>query len=207
MRELFDSKRLEKLLSDYHFEKIFDTPNLPFHLYTYEKGETLNLRKDFTQNLLFILEGSIAIYAFSENDTTRYLCTNQGFTLLGDIEFTRGNSSERLVEATSDLLCIELPITSLKTTLLSYRAFLYFLLNSVTKKLDLFINSETISQTLEEKILYYMRYCCESYEFHGVEQTANHLHCSRRQLQRILKQLCEKEILIKVKKGCYRLVL
>ena len=42
-------------------------------------------------------------------------------------------------------------------------------------------------------------------DFSGVEKMAMQLHCSRRQLQRVLKKLLEEGRLVKLAKGSYRL--
>ena len=65
--------------------------------------------------------------------------------------------------------------------------------------------NEAVFSSLEEKLLYYLQYTCPHNTLTNVEQTAAHIHCSRRQLQRLLKKLTDGGTLIKIKKGCYRL--
>lgn len=49
-----------------------------------------------------------------------------------------------------------------------------------------------------------MHYYCED-SLKSIEEAINYLHCSRRQLQRILKKLCDENILIKEGKGKYKI--
>ena len=52
-------------------------------------------------------------------------------------------------------------------------------------------------------IAYYLEYEAKDNMICGVEQCANHINASRRQLQRILKELVDEGIIVKVKKGIY----
>ncbi len=42
--------------------------------------------------------------------------------------------------------------------------------------------------SLTERVMSYMKYKCDNETLKGIEQAAFHLHCSARQLQRILNQ-------------------
>ena len=46
-------------------------------------------------------------------------------------------------------------------------------------------------QTLEEKLLLYLDKMQPDHTIHSVNETVIAMHCSRRQLQRVLKTLCE----------------
>ena len=48
-----------------------------------------------------------------------------------------------------------------------------------------------------------MKYQCDDHILRRIEKTSEILHCSRRQLQRVLHELVEKDILIKLSKGVY----
>ena len=102
-------------------------------------------------------------------------------------------------------LCIVLPLASTKELLLNDNRFLRYLLNSVTEKLMLYSSSQSNFSTLEESFLSYLSERCPDQTFSGVEKMAMQLHCSRRQLQRVLKKLLEEGRLVKLSKGSYRL--
>lgn len=57
--------------------------------------------------------------------------------------------------------------------------------------------------SLEEKLIAYMKYQCDDHILRRIEKTSENLHCSRRQLQRVLHELVEKDILTKLSKGLY----
>ena len=60
-------------------------------------------------------------------------------------------------------------------------------------------------QTLKEKVLLYLEKEAPDQTIHSVNEAVIFLHCSRRQIQRVLKKLCEEGKLQKLGRGCYRL--
>ena len=85
------------------------------------------------------------------------------------------------------------------------RRFLHALLRSFTQKFELFTAIHSESETVEEKVLFYLSQMCPNQEFKGVETAAFQLGCSRRQLQRVLQDLCAQQKIKKLGKGWYRL--
>ena len=69
----------------------------------------------------------------------------------------------------------------------------------------LYSSSQSNFSTLEESFLSYLSERCPDQTFSGAEKMAMQLHCSRRQLQRVLKKLLEEGQLVKLSKGSYRL--
>ena len=59
---------------------------------------------------------------------------------------------------------------------------------------------------MHDRVLYYMRYKCEGGELKGLERGAFRLHCSARQLQRILNQFEQEGKVVKVGIGAYQLI-
>ena len=57
----------------------------------------------------------------------------------------------------------------------------------------------------QQALLAYLRWSCPNHTITNVGETAFHLHFSRRQLQRVLKDLTDKGVLIKEGKGRYSL--
>ncbi len=51
-----------------------------------------------------------------------------------------------------------------------------------------------------------MKYQCRDQKLTGIEKTAFRLHCSARQLQRILSSYEEDGLVVKIGKGAYQLV-
>ena len=63
MEQVHDEKILERYINLYHIYEIFDTKNLTFRLYQYERGEILNYNRDFSNHLQFLVSGAVQIYS------------------------------------------------------------------------------------------------------------------------------------------------
>ena len=204
MKRVFDPTRLDLYLQKYEILSLFDTPNLKFSLYQFEKGERLDTLNP-EEYLSFLVSGSIKISANRADGTSYPIGYLEGFTCIGDMEFCGKRDDTHQIEARTTALCIVLPLGTAKELLLNDNRFLRYLLTSVTEKLMLYSSSQSNFSTLEESFLSYLSERCPDQTFAGVEKMAMQLHCSRRQLQRILRKLLKEGRLVKLSKGSYRL--
>ena len=206
MRQLHDDELLQQLLTKHGILNLFETTELPFRLYQYDKGEIIRCVRDSAFFLQFFVQGSIQIYSIRSDGSQYPICFLRDFTVLGDMEFCGADSQTTiLVEVREPTLCVELPLHGYQEKLQNDNTFLRFLLHAVVRKLSLVSQSEAAFSNLEEKLLHYLTYECDNHQFQGVECTAFHLRCSRRQLQRLLKSLTEQGMIEKLGKGSYRL--
>ena len=216
MKRIFDPALLDFYLQKHEIPSLFDTPDLAFSLYQFKKGERLDTLNP-EEYLSFLVDGSIEISEANVNGQVGPFSANRadgtsypigyldGFTCIGDMEFCGKRDDTHQIEARTTALCIVLPLASTKELLLNDNRFLRYLLNSVTEKLMLYSSSQSNFSTLEESFLSYLSERCPDQTFSGVEKMAMQLHCSRRQLQRVLKKLLEEGQLVKLSKGSYRL--
>lgn len=207
MKEINDPTILNRYLVQYRIEEIFDTRPLSFRLYQYDKGEILNYIRNSSHFLQFVVSGEVQIYAV-RSDGSRYpLCCLDGFTLLGDMEFCGETGLPFLVEAVNKVSCVGLPLFDCREALLHDSTFLRYLSRSIAHKLALVSEEKAAFSTLEERFLHYLRQECPDGQMRGVEHAAMYLRCSRRQLQRLLKSLTERQVIEKVGKGVYRMLI
>ena len=90
--------------------------------------------------------------------------------------------------------------------LLSNSRFLELVCRSLSAKIGAMTTIDAAPSSLTERVLSYMKYKCADETLKGIEKAAFHLHCSARQLQRILNQ-CETDGLVKkMGKGTYGLL-
>ncbi len=190
MKRIFDPALLDFYLQKHEIPSLFDTPDLAFSLYQFEKGERLDTLNP-EEYLSFLVDGSIEISANRADGTSYPIGYLDGFTCIGDMEFCGKRDDTHQIEARTTALCIVLPLASTKELLLNDNRFLRYLLNSVTEKLMLYSSSQSNFSTLEESFPSYLSERCPDQTFSGVEKMAMQLHCSRRQLQRVLKKLLE----------------
>lgn len=206
MERIYEKEIIESCIAKSKYHAVLRPLGLDYYLTKYEKGELVS--SPFQNETLFqiVEQGSINIY-FIRGDGTRYSLSN-GTTdyFLGDMELFYPKSSNIYAEAAESLSCISFSIEKHRELLLSNNGFLKLICKSLSAKLRTMAAMDAAPATLAERAMSYMKYKCRDGTLKGVEQAAFHLHCSARQLQRILNQLEDNGEVEKLGKGTYRLV-
>lgn len=109
-------------------------------------------------------------------------------------------------EAAENLTCISFSIDKHREMLLSNNKFLLLICHSLSAKIGAMTTIDAAPASLTERVMSYMKYKCEDETLKGIEQAAFHLHCSARQLQRILNQSETAGFVKKLGKGTYKLI-
>lgn len=203
MQEIHDEKRIESILrqESEHFQKRPQS----VHLLQYEKGELLTQPLMPLRQFLLIVSGTVQIFGMDETSRTYSITLSKEGTLLGDVEFCKDEFSPFFTEATETVLCLAIPFDSNRTMLERDHVFLKFVMAQMADKLSMMAKIELAVQTLEEKVLLYLNEIWPSHQITSVNAAMVSLHCSRRQLQRVLKKLCDEGVLEKYGRGSYRL--
>lgn len=206
MERIYDKKKIAVYIAKSKYHTVLDSLNIDFYLIKYEKGELVS--SPFQNELLFqiIEQGSINIYLIRDDGTRYSLSTGTTDYLLGDMDIFYPKSSNIYVEAAQRLTCISFSIEKYKERLLSNNKFLVHLCNSLSAKIGEITAIDAAPASLTERVLSYMKYKCNDQTLKGIEQTAFHLHCSARQLQRVLNQSETSGLVKKLGKGTYKLV-
>lgn len=205
MKVIQDQSMVRELVRREKIEDYFDTKNLSFELYQYEKGEILASPDRPIQSILFLAEGMVQIYGILSDGGKLSVRLMEKPTILGDVEFCRNVQSPLFTEAMTKVTCLALPLDVYKDILDKDVKFLHVLLRSLTVKLVSNSKNDVETPTLEERVMFYFENVFENHQFCGVEAATVQLRCSRRQLQRVLKKLCDESKVIKVGKGKYKL--
>lgn len=203
MKEIVDKKRLEHFFEEQHAHFRQRPPMLK--LVEFEKGEILNDPLQSLRRFYIIVRGSVSIYHLTEDGSIRYISKAASGTLLGDMEFSSAGNQSLYIEAAETVLCLDLPFLENLEVLENDPVFLRFVLGQLAGKLSLSSVMTASAQTLEERVLFYLRKIQADHEISSVNEALQPLHCSRRQLQRVLKKLCDEGLIIKIGRGCYRL--
>lgn len=203
MQEIRDPACLERLYQANR--QYFGTRPPVMRLLRFEKGEYLSHPLKPLHQFLLVVQGSARIYGIQEDSRmfgVSYVRTN---ALLGDIEFCQIKHNPFFTEAVEPVLCLALPFAENRAVLENDPVFLRFVMGQLARKLALSSRTSTTAQPLEERLLF----CLQQPQFGGkiehLDSILSHLHCSRRQLQRVLKKLCDAGQLEKTGRGCYRL--
>ena len=189
MERIYDKKKIINCIAKSKYHAVLDSLNIDFYLTKYEKGELVS--SPFQNEFLFqiVEQGSINIY-FIRDDGTRYSLSN-GTTdyFLGDMDIFYPKSNNIYAEAAERLTCISFSIEKHREILLSNNKFLELICNSLSAKIGTMTTIDAAPTSLTERVMSYMKYKCHNETLKGIEQAAFHLHCSTRQLQRILNQI------------------
>lgn len=206
MKKIPDQKLLSRLLSRHSIESFFSVQDLPFELYSFEKGEYLNNELDPLEYLLFPVSGAVRILHIRDDGSVHQISAENKTLCLGDMEFATGRTSLYLIEAAHSGYCIALPLKECRKQLKQDPVFLNFLLGQLARKIELASASQALPRNLKERLDFYIRTQCQDNTLKGVERAASALSVSKRQLLRILKELCNEGIMEKEGKGTYRLL-
>ena len=95
-------------------------------------------------------------------------------------------------ESTGRLTTIACDANLYRRELLDNNAFLRFAASTRADKIEAITNTDAVYSTLQERVLNFIRYKCDNGILKGVEKAAFKLHCSPRQLQRILNDFTAK---------------
>ncbi len=203
MKEIADRDRLEYFFGEQqaHFRQ--RPPVLK--LVEFEKGEILNGPLRPLSRFYIIVKGSVSIYNLTEDGSIRHIAKAARGTLLGDVEFSGEGNQSFYIEAAETVLCLAMPFRENQAILENDPVFLRFVLGQLAGKLSLSAVITASAQTLEEKVLFFLRKVQADHKISSVNHALPLLHCSRRQLQRVLKKLCDEDLIVKTGRGCYRL--
>lgn len=203
MQEIRDPERLENVWrgQSVHFRS---RPPV-IRLLRFEKGELLNHPLKPLNQFLIVVEGSVTIYNIPDDGCIRYVAIADRDTLLGDMEFSGAKGGISYTEAAQTVLCLAIPFQPNQSILEQDPIFLRFLLQQLARKLTLSFTLGVSSQPLEERLLHYLREERTDHALSSIHDAMLRLHCSRRQLQRVVQKLCQEGSLKKVGRGKYRL--
>lgn len=204
MRYISDAALTRQLLDEWDIPALFSTPNLNFSLVEYQPGEYLTAPYTKTERLLFLVRGTISIRSIRMDGSEYVLHSGDRFTLLGDVEFVTKQPPSFWAQASTPVLALALPLGFYADKLESDVTFLHYLLRSLTDKLMHSTRTEASGGNLEERLLRWMDGSCPDGTLTRMVETAALLHCSTRQLQRVLRHLTETGVLRRVGKGIYQ---
>ena len=205
MERISDAKAVAAWVARSRYAPVLRPLQTELCLLGYEKGELATSPLEGERWFQIVARGSLNIY-FIRDDGGRYsLSSGKRDYLLGDMELCQPHAWSIYTEAAEPLLCLALSLDRNREALLNNNAFLRMIGESLTAKMVAITALDAAPRSLPDRVLSYMRFKCEGGELRGLERESFRLHCSARQLQRILNQLASEGRVEKVGKGAYRL--
>lgn len=206
MRLIHDENLLQKALLELDIKSKLNIERVKPVLCRFDKGELLSGPHIKQRYILFIWSGNVHVYGIRLDGRKVPVTLSKKGDVIGDIEFGNSKNSNLFSEALKDVLCVGIPIREYRSDLEKDVRFLRYLLGSISSKVYMTNASESPIVSVKEKLLHYMESECENHILKGVEHATMRLQCSRRQMQRVLKELCEDGSIEKIGKGNYKLI-
>lgn len=206
MKKIYDPAAVASCLAACRYRRVLEPFGEELFILQYEKGELVTA--PFLTEKLFqvVVRGSLNIYFVRDDGARCSLSSGGADYILGDMDIFRSHSGSIYTEAAQPLLCLSLSIQRSREALLADNAFLQMLCRSLTEKMAAITALDAAPCSLSDRVLSYMRYKCPEETLSGLEREAFRLHCSARQLQRVLNQLAAEGRVEKTGKGRYRLL-
>lgn len=203
MRLERDEKLLLKAVRELDLQNKFDIGKVKPVLCRGEKGELLSGPHIRQRYLYFLYSGTIQIYGVGFDGRKIPVNLARKGSVIGDVEFCSGRNSSIFSEVAKEVLCVGISTAEYRDVLENDNRFLRYLLSSLSSKVYLTSVSDVPAVSVEEKLLHYMERECPEHVLNGIEPATLALRCSRRQLQRVLKELCEEGRVKKTGRGIY----
>lgn len=207
MKKIFEADLAAAYLQNSRYGPVLNHLCVDWFLTRYEKGELVT--SPFLNEPLFqiVVQGALNIY-FIRSDGARYsLSSGEKDYILGDTEVFYPQNDSVYTEAAEPLTCLSLSIVRHRDILLASPEFLRMVGESLSAKIKAIAAMDAAPSSLTERVLSYMQYKCDDGVLKGLEQGAFYLHCSPRQLQRIMNQCEQNGLVKKIGKGAYVLVI
>ena len=205
MKKIYSKERLKTALLKCSYRELLLTLPVELFLIEYDAGEMISTPDDKSGMFQFVVSGGISIY-FIRDDGTRYsLDSGTGEYIIGDLELFRITNENIYSEVTRKVVAIAFLVKDNGEQLFENAPFMRLIGENLARKLYMVTRLDAIPSNLNERVLSYMEYKCVNHQFKGIEKTAFTLHCSARQLQRVMNELEQDGKVRKIGKGCYRL--
>ena len=199
MKKIYNISKIAEALDSCIYADTLRSLQVPFFLIEYESGESVSNYNYFQ----VVISGNLSI-SFIRDDGSAYSLSNGGKDyIIGEMDLFVAGDGNVLAEAISSLLTIAIDTVQYKDKLLHNIAFLQLMATTLANKIRTITNADAAPSSLSERTLNYMKFKCNDHILSGIENTAFRLHCSPRQLQRILNQFEKDNVVTKIGKGRY----
>ena len=206
MKRIFEKNRIEKALAESKYREMLERLPVELFLTEYEVGEFLPPPDKRNHLLQIVVEGSLSIYFIRDDGSSYALAISRKDELIGEMEFFGESRTDGIfAEVTQKLICMAFSTTANRSTLLNDAGLLSAIAESLIDTIKTITMQNAAPPSLQERAYSYMLYKCEGKQLKGVEKAAFQLHCSARQLQRILNAFVQDGVARKIGKGAYEL--
>ena len=206
MKRIYDKKAIKEAIENSLYREVLESLDVPMFICEYEDGEMVVA--PYRENSLFqiTISGSMSIYFIRNDGSSYHLAYSDIDSFMGDNELFDTANHGVYGEASGTLRCLAFSVKDSKEALLENVVFLRVLAKTLSERFKSIALQDAAPSSLTERVIAYMTYISENKAIKGVEKTAYQLHCSSRQLQRILNTLEKSGAIKKIGKGSYEMI-
>ena len=209
MKRIYDKAKISAAISNSRYREVLEALDGKlsggFFLTVYETGEFVCAPDEKNDLFQIVVSGVVSIY-FIRNDGSSYsLAFSESDVLIGVSELFEIKNTGVFAEANGKVTSLCFLMNENREKLLDNNLFLRMIAKSSSIILDVVTMKDAAPTSLKDRTLAYMHYKCPDKILRGVEKAAFQLHCSPRQLQRVLNELTDCGETEKIGKGAYKL--
>ena len=206
MKRIYDKEVINEAIESSQYKDVLKKLNTTMFICEYEDGEMVVAPYQKSSVFLLTISGSMSIYFIRSDGSNYHLAYSAVDSFLGDNELFDTENHGVYGEASGILRCLAFPVKESKEALLENVTFLRMLSKTLAERFKFMALQDAAPSSLTERVISYFTYLSEDKTIKGIEKTAYQLHCSARQLQRILNKLEKNGTVRKIGKGSYTLV-
>ncbi|WP_339238659.1 cyclic nucleotide-binding domain-containing protein [Paenibacillus sp. FSL R5-0517] len=210
MKEIMDFGLVRQLARENGLDQVLEESALAeLRLLEAAKGEMICSKGERPERLYFLVQGKLKIYTTLPNGKSLLLRFSTSLSLVGDLELVNGKEAMNTVESVSKSLLLGISYRSLQNTYAENPKFLHFMLSQVTHKLYTFSNLSSLNMLypVESRFASYLLSTMgqddsssEEIQTSKLTELADMLGTSYRHLNRVVQDLCNRNIIRKVQR-------
>ncbi len=197
------------LFNKYNIANFFSVnPIDDFSLLSFEKGEFLAMPGDYIDQIYFLVQGKLKVYASKENGQSLLFKLSTPLSIIGDIEFFDDNPCASNIEFLKDSYMLALPVSTIASKYDSDIKFYKKISIELSEKLrySSFLSRSKYLYPLENRLAEYIIFLSDNnmtVTHINLSETADLLGTSYRHLLRVLQNFEENNIIERVNKNIY----
>ncbi|OOM77994.1 cyclic nucleotide-binding domain-containing protein [Clostridium sp. BL-8] len=146
MIKIDDSKKIERYVEKYKLNNIFSN-DMGEHmmLYMFNKGDYICREEEYLDKMFFLVDGKAKVSKHLENGKSLLISFYRPFTIIGDVEFIKNNTTDCSVQAIEDTYCIGISFDIVRSELIEDCKFLIKICDYLGEKLTSSSNNSSIN--------------------------------------------------------------
>lgn len=206
MKQIINDNLFKSYIEKYRLDTYLNDDllnNCQVHIF--DKNENICLLNEKLEYMYFLVKGKAKVTTLLSSGQSLLLCFNKPLSIIGDLELLDNPYADCNVLTLESCICLAIPIWAIHKYGYNDSTFLRFIISSLEKKLRInsLYMSINILYPLENRFASYLLSVLPSYSdfitIEGVNHISELLGSSYRHLNRVIKSLCDNNIIEKKK--------